>query len=204
MRRALIRQAVEFKVDRPLIPARFRLRRPSPLGVEGEEPDRTGKEYSALGLHAVDIRPMQCPCRYSHGTAHGGFTLVELVIVIVVLGLLGAVAVPRFIDFSDSAKEATTRDILGDVRSAIASRSLKNALQDGGGDARYPTLEELMKSMGGEAPPNPYSRGDKPGAVVEAERADKDYGAEGGWAYDPKTGEFWAHTTTAPGKESSW
>lgn len=37
-----------------------------------------------------------------------GFTLIELIIVIVVLGILSVVAAPRFIDFTDDANNATT------------------------------------------------------------------------------------------------
>ena len=36
-----------------------------------------------------------------------GFSLVELVVVIVVVGLLAAAALPRFLDVTDEAKKAT-------------------------------------------------------------------------------------------------
>lgn len=52
--------------------------------------------------------------RYSQG-----FTLVELVIIIVTLGILAAVAVPSFVDFTDNSKATATRDELNRIKRAI-------------------------------------------------------------------------------------
>jgi len=47
-----------------------------------------------------------------------GFTMIELVMVIVILGILAAVAIPRFIDMRGNAEESVVSSLVGSLRTA--------------------------------------------------------------------------------------
>jgi prepilin-type N-terminal cleavage/methylation domain-containing protein len=59
---------------------------------------------------------------YKPNNNQRGFTLIELVVVLVVLSLLAAVAVPKFIEVTKQAEAAAVRGVLGNIRSALSLR----------------------------------------------------------------------------------
>ena len=59
---------------------------------------------------------------------NAGFTLIELVIVIIVLGILAATAVPKFINLQDDAKEAAMKGVESALHSAANIVYSKSAI----------------------------------------------------------------------------
>jgi MSHA pilin protein MshA len=58
-----------------------------------------------------------------------GFTLIELVVVIVILGILAVTAVPKFIDVSADARKSVMEGVEGSIESAMSMVNAKAIIQ---------------------------------------------------------------------------
>jgi len=81
---------------------------------------------SLLSFRSAAQESASLPQNFSRATEHG-FTLLELMIVMVVIGLLAAIAIPAYTSNIRNAKEAVLKEDLHTMRQAIDSYTVDKA-----------------------------------------------------------------------------
>lgn len=129
-----------------------------------------------------------------------GFTLVEILIVVVILGILAAVVVPQFAQSTQQAAQAQTVTQLQNIRAmtelyANQSNGDYPSVVAGPGD---PGWAELLAPGYLRSPPkNMWVAGANSDVIALGNVADAVYQQAHGWIFDPSTGEVLAGSFTA-------
>ena len=122
-----------------------------------------------------------------------GFTLIELVIVVLVLGIIAAVAAPKLFDVTNDARENGTRQSLITIRNAI---ELYRATS-----GTYPPAASLAvalkPSLQGGTFPSPQIGEHKDDNSVRTFTGAFSASGTNGWAYNETTGEFYVNDSNS-------
>ena len=84
-----------------------------------------------------------------HTKSRNGFTLIELIIVMVILGIMAAVAVPRYLDSISNAEESAEDAVISAIRSGLKAAANDSLYTNG--RASWPTnpFEALSEKPAG-------------------------------------------------------
>lgn len=90
---------------------------------------------------------------------NSGFTLIEIMVVIVILGILAAVIVPRVLDRPDTARLVKAKQDLRTLESALNLYRLDNY--------RYPSTEQGLEALVNKPSGEPEARNWQPGGYID-------------------------------------
>ncbi|MBL9031107.1 MAG: prepilin-type N-terminal cleavage/methylation domain-containing protein [Phycisphaerae bacterium] len=125
------------------------------------------------------------------------FTLVEILIVVVILGILSAVVVPQFSNATQQATSTATYDQLVKTRQALGVYFVRNGsrfpqIVAGQGLAAWGQLATVGGDYLREPPMNLWVDPAVADVVVIGNTPDAGYQNTHGWIFDPATGNLWA------------
>ena len=88
-----------------------------------------------------------------------GFTLIEIMVVIVILGVLAALVVPKVMSRPDEARIVAAKQDIGAMMQALKLYRLDNT--------RYPTTEQGLQALVSKPASGPAPKNWKPGGYLE-------------------------------------
>lgn len=137
----------------------------------------------------------------------GGFTLIEVLIVVVIMAVLAATIVPQFTSSSKDARESSVKFNLHSLRSTLEMYKLHH---QGLLPAGTNNLEQLTKAtnaagtvgtagpsfpygpyLQNEMPMNPFTNSNKVTLFTGTGTPTASGATDAGWIYRPATGEIW-------------
>ncbi len=138
--------------------------------------------------------------RFPKAGVRRGFTLIEVLIVVVILGILAAMVVPAFSSAAEEAQISATQTELARLERALEVFRTRNenrvpVLTDGSLPELVSTGEYLAK-----VPRNSWVGGENATLVVAGSGPDSAWHAEYGWIYDQESGSVWAAAFDAEGR----
>ena len=120
-----------------------------------------------------------------------GFTLIELVVVMIIIGILAMVVIPRFADLTLQAKMSATQGLLGNIRSAV-HMAYGDSIASGGAPA-FPASITVAQFADGRLPVNKVTGNDGVTVVAAAPGGTATSATDGFW-YIQATGVVGAYS----------
>ena len=121
-----------------------------------------------------------------------GFTLIELIMVMVILGIIAAIAIPKYMDLTTDAKTNALKGALGSIRAAVSVQYANNVIK---GNNVYPTLNATIFAEN-RIPDEPFTPTDAVKLSASGTGSIADFNDVGGWIYNKTTGEVRVNKAT--------
>ncbi len=137
------------------------------------------------------------PCNKIRNSRRRGFTLIELVVVVLILGIIGAVAAPKMLNTMAAAKTNSAKQNVSIIRAAIEAyrtQDPNNAYPPA--NATTPLATSLAPYIKGPFPASPLTNNNN--TVVDSTANPLTYNSSNsaGWLYNSTTGDFALNDST--------